>query len=135
MLDAAARTDYLANVAPDQLFRVEAQNLAEPVVGLGQAMAGGCRDADAVARVLEEGSVTLLALDERALLVIDEPQEQCDDNHVNCDGDGEVLDALLNVAACLAVLLAGVLALDPREERVAQKALPRHDHDSRHDDG
>jgi hypothetical protein len=67
--------------------------------------------------------------------VVDEPQEQRDDDDIDGDGDGEVLDALLDVAARLTILLAGVLPLDPREERVAQNLLPRHDHDGRHDDG
>ena len=98
-------------------------------------MVGGGDDADAVVRVLEQRAVTLFALDERALLVVDEPQQQRDDDHVHGDRDGEVLDALLDVAAHPAVLLAGVFPLDPHEEWVAQKLLPSHDHDGRHDDG
>jgi len=67
--------------------------------------------------------------------VVDEAQEQCDDDNVNRDGDGEVFDALLDVAARPPVLLAGVTSLDPREKWVAQDFLPRQVHHGGHDDG
>jgi len=57
------RTDDLAHVAPDDLLRGAVENLAEPVIGFRQAVVGGGDDADAVARVLEERPVALLALD------------------------------------------------------------------------